>query len=114
MQSNNKNNEIITNPENGEVIGQIQKIVEENNSIKPTNRAQRRALAKKNKKKEKQLQRYLTRHPEAMKIEWDEEAVKKVEEEEKLMAINSNNMEEEVIDVPFTELEDETLDSEEN
>ena len=95
-------------------MGQIQKIVEENNSIKPTNRAQRRALAKKNKKKEKQLQRYLTRHPEAMKIEWDEEAVKKVEEEEKLMAINSNNMEEEVIDVPFTELEDETLDSEEN
>ena len=49
MQSNNKNNEIITNPENGEVVGQIQKLVEENNSIKPTNRAQRRALAKKEK-----------------------------------------------------------------
>lgn len=99
--------EIVIDPKSGDVTEQIQKIVEQNNNVQPMNRAQRRAMAKKNKKKEKQLQRYLINHPEAMKIEWDEEAVRKVEEEEKKSTIEVNSSivdGAEVIDVPFTEV----------
>lgn len=110
--------EIVIDPKNGDVTEQLQKIVEQNNAVRPMNRKQRRALEKKNKAQEKKLQKYLERHPEAMKIEWDEEAVKKVEEEEK----NGKNMIETmqdsnlasnfqddtvIIDVPFTELVEE-------
>ena len=90
---------ISINPENGDVTEQIQKAMAQNNP-QPTNRKQRRALAKQNKKREKKIQKYLERHPEAINIELDEEAIKKIEEEEK-MAQDEN-----IIDVPFTELAD--------
>lgn len=111
--------EIVIDPKNGDVTEQLQKIVEQNNVIKPMNRKQRRALEKQNKLQEKKIQKYLERHPEAMKIEWDEEAVKKVEEEEKVKGLSmveamrqsnviGNNEEDTlVIDVPFTELAEE-------
>lgn len=111
----------------GAVPEQIQKIIEQQNrAMKPVNRKQRRAMEKENKKQQKRLQRYLELHPEAMKIEWDEEAVAKVEAEEQAKmttgyvsiedAMKTSNVvgsgEEDtmIIDVPFTELaKEETL-----
>lgn len=115
-----KNNEIVIDAKNGDVTEQLQKIIEQNNSMKPTNRKQRRALEKKNKKQEKRLQKYLVRHPEAIKIELDEEAVKKVEEEERIAnelsmseamkqsnIVGNQDRDTLVIDVPFTEIAEE-------
>lgn len=113
-----KKREIVIDPKSGDVTEQLQKLIEEQNNNKmPTNRKQRRAMEKRNKKQEKRLQKYLERHPEAMKIDWDEEAVKKVEEDENkkkyatmVDAMRKSNVasnEESdtiVIDVPFTEL----------
>lgn len=120
---------ITIDPKDGDVTEQIQKILEkQNNDIKPMNRAQRRAMAKQNKKREKQFQKYLIKHPEAMKIELDEEAVKKVEEEERLaketekietIYVNGGtqvvelNNQDGVIDVPFTEIVEEDISIEE-
>lgn len=109
---------ITIDPQTGDVTEQIQKIIEQQNNNKPMNRAQRRAMAKQNKKREKQLQRYLINHPEAMKIELDEEAVKKVEEEEAKKNIITNGHHighhiEEIIDVPFTEVAEDTIETEE-
>ena len=120
---------ITIDPKDGDVTEQIQKILEkQNNDIKPMNRAQRRAMAKKNKKREKQFQRYLINHPEAVKIELDEEAVKKVEEEERLaketdepevVCVNGGmqcveiDKQAEIIDVPFTEIAEEDINIEE-
>ena len=42
----------------------------------PMNRAQRRAEAKKQKKQMKKIQEYLKRHPEAIKVELDEDKIK--------------------------------------
>lgn len=115
-----KKQEIVIDPKTGDVTEQIQKLVQQNTPLTATNRKQRRALEKENKKQEKRLQNYLKHHPEAIKIELDEEAVKKVEEEEKKTkfvsmeeAMRTSNVvgnEEEdtvVIDVPFTELAEE-------
>ena len=117
-----KKHEIVIDPKSGDVTEQIQKLIaEQNNNRTPMNRKQRRAMEKKNKKQEKKLQKYLERHPEAMKIELDEEAIKKVEEQEKLaqeqeIEIVSTGEErfasfdtdnETIIDVPFTELAEE-------
>lgn len=44
----------------------------------PMNRAQRRAEAKRQKKQMKKIQEYIKRHPEAVKIELDEEKIKEV------------------------------------
>jgi hypothetical protein len=117
-----KKHEIVIDPKSGDVTEQIQKLIaEQNNNRTPMNRKQRRAMEKKNKKQEKKLQKYLERHPEAMKIELDEEAIKKVEEQEKLaqeqeieivstgeerfVSFDTDN--ETIIDVPFTELAEE-------
>ena len=97
MEQKEHNKTITINHQDGDVTEQIQRAMAQN-TPQPTNRKQRRALEKKNKKQEKKLQKYLERHPEAINIELDEEAIKKVEEEEKI-AQNEN-----VIDVPFTEL----------
>ena len=116
-----KKHEIVIDPKSGDVTEQLQKIINQNNAAQPMNRKQRRALEKQNKLRERKLQKYLERHPEAIKIELDEEAVKKVEEEEKNKAnqlsmaealkqssIAGNNEEDVlVIDVPFTELAEE-------
>ena len=115
-----KKQEIVIDPKTGDVTEQIQKLVQQNNPSMAMNRKQRRALEKKNKIQEKKLQKYLERHPEAIKIELDEEAVQKVEEEEKktkyvsmLEAMRTSNVatnkeeDTEIIDVPFTELAEE-------
>ena len=114
-----KKHEIVIDPKNGDVTEQLQKIMRQNNPMQPMNRKQRRALEKQNKLQEKKLQKYLERHPEAMQIEWDEEAVKKVEEEERAKELSMaeamkqsnvvSNAEDDtlVIDVPFTELVEE-------
>ena len=96
MERKDNTKTISINPQDGNVTEQIQKAMAQNNP-QPTNRKQRRALEKRNKKQEKKLQKYLERHPEAINIELDEEAIKEVEEKEKA---------ENIIDVPFTELAD--------
>ena len=86
------------NPEKGDITEQVQKAIEMNRGATPTptNRKQRRAMAKRDKKKQKQLEKYFKNHPEAMKIELDEDAVKKVEEQEN----NEGNIDtNEVIDI---------------
>ena len=42
----------------------------------PMNRAQRRAEAKRQKKQMKKIQEYIKKHPEAIKVELDEEKIK--------------------------------------
>lgn len=49
---------------------------------KKLNREQRRAQAKAQKKVRKLIAKYIASHPEAIKVDLDEEAIKKVEEQE--------------------------------
>lgn len=117
-----KKHEITIDPKNGEVTEQLQQIVKQNNAQQGTNRKQRRVIEKKNKQQEKRLRRYLELHPEAIKITLDEEAVKKVEEQERIEKEKNNEISmieamresnvkldntTEIIDVPFTELAEE-------
>lgn len=117
-----KKHKITIDPKNGEVTEQLQQIVKQNNAQQGTNRKQRRAIEKKNKQQEKRLRRYLELHPEAIKITLDEEAVKKVEEQERIEKEKNNEISmieamresnvkldntTEIIDVPFTELAEE-------
>jgi lipid II:glycine glycyltransferase (peptidoglycan interpeptide bridge formation enzyme) len=108
----------------GDVSEQIQKIIEQQNrAMKPVNRKQRRAMEKENKKQQKRLQRYLELHPDAIKIDLDEEAIAKVEAEEKATmtsgymsaedamkvsnVVGSEEDDTMIVELPFTELAEE-------
>lgn len=75
---------------------QRQEIIQQAKEEKKLNRAQRRAQSKllkaNDKKRYKNLMRYLTQHPEAIKVDLDEEKLQQVAQEEE------NEQEEKKID----------------
>lgn len=76
---------------NNETEAKIQKSVDmqlggERVNFTPKNRAERRMLAKKQKQAQKKqmalIQKYITKHPEAIEIKLDEEAIKTAQAQE--------------------------------
>ena len=74
--------------ENNNVVnGTYSVVTEDTNTTNTTevkmNRAQRRAQAKKEKKRMSKIRQYIRNHPEAVKIELDEDKIQEIEEKEK-------------------------------
>ena len=63
------------------------------NKNMPQNRAQRRAMAKLQKKQNKMIMNYIKKHPEAVKVELDEEKIEALEKEEANLTISETNEE---------------------
>lgn len=74
--------------ENNNVVeGTYSVVTEDTNTTNTTeikmNRAQRRAQAKMEKKRMSKIKQYIRRHPEAVKVELDEDKIQELEEKEK-------------------------------
>lgn len=69
------------------IEGTYSVVTEDTNTTNTTevkmNRAQRRAQAKKEKKRMSKIRQYIRNHPEAVKIELDEDKIQEIEEKEK-------------------------------
>ena len=61
------------------------------NKNMPQNRAQRRAMAKLQKKRNKMIMNYIKKHPEAVKVELDEQKIEELEKEEANLTISETN-----------------------
>lgn len=61
------------------------------NKNMPQNRAQRRAMAKLQKKRNKMIMNYIKKHPEAVKVELDEQKIEELEKEETNLTISETN-----------------------
>ena len=59
--------------------------------FQPQNRAQRRAMAKLQKKQNKMIMNYIKKHPEAIKVELDEKKIEELEKEEANLTISETN-----------------------
>jgi hypothetical protein len=85
---NNNIKDLIDNATMNAIINKegktMQDSISENKTIPKKNRAQRRAEEKAMKKRYKKIMNYIKHHPEAVKVELDEEAIKEVEAKEKL------------------------------
>ena len=74
--------------ENNNVVeGTYSVVTEDTNATNTTevkmNRAQRRTQAKMEKKRMSKIKQYIRRHPEAVKVELDEDKIQELEEKEK-------------------------------
>lgn len=63
------------------------------NKNMPQNRAQRRAMAKLQKKRNKMIMNYIKKHPEAVKVELDEKKIEELENEEANLTIKETTEE---------------------
>ena len=72
-------------------------ITNDNNKGMPQNRAQRRAMAKLQKKQNKMIMNYIKRHPEAIKVDLDEKKIEELEKEEEANLTMSETNEENVM-----------------
>lgn len=67
------------------------------NKNMPQNRAQRRAMAKLQKKQNKMIMNYIKKHPEAVKFELDEDKIAELENEEANLSIELEGKEQDVM-----------------